>query len=105
MTAWGAKLENPVSERLRDASVTGWLGIFFGLLAALLAIPPIEIRSFTWSIVCGIVAGMFGIWTATRGRRRLGYGAVVAGLLGIGLAVLATRSSAANLETVFDSTL
>jgi general nucleoside transport system permease protein len=105
MTAWGQRLDNPVSERLRDASTTGYVAIFLGAFAAFLAIPPIEARSPTWPIALGIVAIALGIWTATRGRRRLGYGAAVTGLLGIGLGILATRSGTGNLESVFDATL
>ncbi len=105
MTAWGGRLENPVSERLRDPATTGYVALGFGAFAAFLAIPPIEARSPTWPIAVGIVAIALGIWTATRGRRRLGYGAVAGGLLGIGLGILATRSGAGNLETVFDATL
>jgi simple sugar transport system permease protein len=104
-TAWTNRLENPVSARLRDAAFTGYLGIFLGVFAAFLAIPPIEARTATWPLVVGIVAAVFGIWTASRGRRRLGYGAVVAGLLGIGLGILATRSGTGNLDAVFDATL
>ena len=48
---------------------------------------------------------MLGIWTVTRGRRRLGWGAVAAGLLGIGLALLATQSSTRTSATTFDATL
>ena len=48
---------------------------------------------------------MLGIWTVTRGRRRLGYGAVAAGILGIGLGILATRSGVGNLNQVFDAQL
>jgi general nucleoside transport system permease protein len=105
MTAWTQRLENPVSARLRDPAATGYLAIFLGAFAAFLAIPPIEARSPTWPILVGVVAAAFGIWTASRGRRRLGYGAVAAGLLGIGLGILATRSGTGNLETVFDPTL
>jgi simple sugar transport system permease protein len=106
MTAtWIDRLENPLSARLRDPAVTGYLGIFLGAFAAFLAIPPIEARAVTWPLVVGIVAAVFGIWTTTRGRRRLGYGAVAAGLLGIGLGILATRSGTGNLEGVFDATL
>src|SRR5207244_6216468 len=50
-------------------------------------------------------AAVLGIWTVTRGRHRLGWGAVAAGLLGIGLGILATRSGSGNLEAVFDATL
>jgi simple sugar transport system permease protein len=59
----------------------------------------------TWQLVVGVVAVVFGIWTATRGRRRLGYGAVATGLLGIGLGILATQSSVDNLNAVFNAAL
>ncbi|MGH3055855.1 MAG: ABC transporter permease subunit, partial [Gaiellaceae bacterium] len=98
-------LANPVSTRLRDPGVTGFVGILLAVLAALLAIPPVEERTIGWTVALGIVAIAFGIWTATRGRRRLGYGAAVAGALGIGLGILATRSSTSNLQAVFDATL
>ena len=105
MTAWGQRLENPVSDRLRDPATTGYVALALGAFAAFLAIPPIEARSPTWPIAVGIVAIALGIWTATRGRRKLGWGAVVFGLLGIALGILATRSGTGNLGTVFDATL
>jgi ABC-type uncharacterized transport system permease subunit len=105
VTAWGGRLENPLSERLRDPSSTGYVAIGLGAFAALLAIPPIEARSPVWPIAVGILAIALGIWTATRGRRRLGWGAVATGLLGIGLGILATKSGTEHLESVFDSTL
>jgi ABC-type uncharacterized transport system permease subunit len=105
VSTWAARLENPISARLRDPSTTGVLGIVLGAFAAFLAIPPIEARTVTWPILVGIVAAMLGIWTVTRGRRRLGWGAVAAGILGIGLGMLATRSSTSNLGATFDATL
>jgi simple sugar transport system permease protein len=105
MNTWAARLENPISARLRDPATTGWLGIFLGTFAAFLAIPPIEARTVTWPILVGIVAASLGIWTVTRGRRRLGWGAFAAGVIGIGLGILATRSSTANLDSAFDATL
>jgi general nucleoside transport system permease protein len=105
MTAWGQRLENPVSDRLRDPATTGYVALALGAFAAFLAIPPIEARSPAGPVAVGIVAMALGIWTATRGRRKLGWGAVVAGLLGIGLGILATRSGTGNLESVFDATL
>ena len=105
LSTWTARLDNPVSARLRDPATTGYLGIFLGAFAAFLAIPPIEARSIVWSILVGIVAVMLGIWTVTRGRRRLGWGAVAAGVLGIGLGILAMQSSTANLDSAFDATL
>ena len=105
MSTWAARLENPLSARLRDPAATGYLGILLGAFAAFLAIPPIEARTISWPILVGIVAAAFGIWTVARGRRRLGWGAVAAGLLGIGLGIVATRSGTGNLEAVFDATL
>ncbi len=105
MNTWTARLDNPISTRLRDASMTGYLGILLGVLAALLCIPPVEARAVTWPILIGVVAAALGVWTVTRGRRRLGWGAVAAGLIGIGLGILATRSGTANLQSVFDATL
>jgi len=105
MSTWTQRLENPVSDGLRNPAATGYLALFLGAFAAFLAIPPIEARSPLWPIAVGIVAIALGIWTATRGRRRLGYGAVAAGLVGIGLGILATRSGTGNLGTVFDATL
>jgi ABC-type uncharacterized transport system permease subunit len=105
MTAWGGTADNPVANRLRDARLPGIVGVGLGGFAALLTIPPIEARSITWSLLVGIVAVMLGIWTVARGRRRLGWGAVAAGILGIGLALLAIQSSATNLGYTFDATL
>jgi ABC-type uncharacterized transport system permease subunit len=105
MNTWTTRLDNPLSTSLRDAKITGYLGIGFGVFAALLCIPPIEERAIWWPILFGILAGLLGVWTLARGRRRLGWGAVVAGLLGIGLGLLAVQSSTANLEYAFDATL
>ena len=105
MTSWTERLENPVSARLRDPAATGWLSLVLGVFAAFLAIPPIESRTVTWSIVVGLVAAVLGIWTATRGRLRLGVGGVVTGVVGIGLGILATRSGVGNLNAVFNAGL
>ena len=105
MSTWAARLDNPVSARLRDPATSGFLGIFLGAFAAFLAIPPIEARTVTWPILVGIVAAVLGVWTVTRGRRRLGWGAVAAGVIGIGLGIAATRSGVGNLHAVFDATL
>ncbi|MGH2933956.1 MAG: ABC transporter permease [Gaiellaceae bacterium] len=105
MNTWTQRLDNPLSARLRDPGMTGYAGLVLGVFAAFLAIPPIEARTTTWPILVGVVAVALGIWTTTRGRRRLGIGAVVSGLLGIGLGILATRSGTGNLEAVFNASL
>ena len=85
MTTWTERLDNPFSARLRDPSFTGYVGLALGAFAAFVAIPPIQTRAILWPILVGIVACLLGVWTVTRGRRRLGYGAVASGLIGIGL--------------------
>jgi len=80
-------------------------GFVLGVVAFLLAIPPITARSPVWPILFGILAAFAGVFAASRGARRAGWGAVVVGLLGIALGVLATRSSTGNLDQVFTASL
>jgi simple sugar transport system permease protein len=90
---------------LRSPKAVGIAGIVLGVFAGFVAIPPIEARSIVWPIVLGAIAAAAGLWTVSRGRRRLGWGAFAAGLLGLGLGILATHSSTAHLETVFSADL
>src|SRR5436190_825122 len=76
-----------------------------GVLAFVLAIPPIAARSPLWPILLGIVAMLFGVVAASRGAYRVGFGAIATGVLGAALAVLATRSSTAHLNQVFTASL
>ncbi len=81
------------------------IGIVLGCIAFLLALPlghTIPSRAPWWSVAVGIAAAGAGLWSATRGERRLGWLAVAAGLLGIALGTLATRASASNLHSVVD---
>jgi len=97
--------ERPLWKRLATNRSVGTLGIVLGIVACLLALPPITARSVVWSALVGIVAIMCGIFAATRGERRAGWGAVASGIGGIGLAYLATRSSVGNLDVVFRADL
>ena len=56
MSAWSQRLENPVSERLRDPASTGYLALGLGVFAAFLAIPPIEARTGATVYVGGATA-------------------------------------------------
>jgi ABC-type uncharacterized transport system permease subunit len=105
VTELAQRLDNPLSARLRDPATSGYAGLVLGVFAAFLAIPPLEARAIVWPILVGVVAAVLGIWTVTRGRRRLGFGAVAAGVLGIGLGILATRSGLSNLNAVFNAGL
>ena len=91
--------------RLVEPTSVGSIGVTLGVIAFVLAIPPIAARSPLWPILVGIVAMLFGIVAASRGAHRVGFGAIAAGVLGAGLAVLATRSSTAHLNQVFTASL
>ena len=78
----------------------GLVGIALGALAFWLALPPLAARTAALPIAVGILAVAAGIWSWSRGDRRAGGGAVAAGILGIGLGLLATRSSTGHLDTV-----
>jgi simple sugar transport system permease protein len=95
----------PRWERLRGARTFGVVGIALGVFAAVVALPPIQARSIVWSILIGILAGLFGIWAVARGQRRLGWGAIAIGIIGVALGLLATRSSVGNLNVVFRADL
>jgi general nucleoside transport system permease protein len=90
---------------LADARTVGVLGVALGVLAFWLTIPPFTARSPIWPVFVGVLAIAAGVWAASRGIRKLGWGAVAAGAIGVGLGVLAIHSSKANLEQVFSASL
>jgi ABC-type uncharacterized transport system permease subunit len=91
--------------RLASPRTVGILALLLGVFAAFLSIPPIEARTILWPILVGLVGAALGVWTAMRGLRRLGWGAVVLSAIGIGLGILATRSGTENLNSVFTASL
>jgi general nucleoside transport system permease protein len=78
----------------------GIAGIVLGVLAFWLALPPLAARAVLWPILVGILAISAGIWAQARDEKRVGWGAVASGILGILFGLLATRSSVAQLDTV-----
>ncbi len=78
----------------------GVAGIVLGTSAFWLALPPLAARSSLFPILVGMLAVAAGIWAWSRDERRIGGGAVAAGLLGILLGVLATHSSTGKLDQV-----
>lgn len=99
------RLDGSFWQLLKQPRTFGIAGILLGVFATFLTIPPIMARTILWPILVGIVAAAFGLWTITRGERRLGWGAVAAGVFGIALGILATRSGTTNLNTVFNAGL
>ena len=95
-----------MSERLlarlpQGVRAVGWLGILVGLLAFWVALPPLKVREPIVPILIGLAGVGIGIGALVRGgARRLAWGAIVIGALGIGLGYLVTRSSEGNLDDV-----
>jgi simple sugar transport system permease protein len=92
-------------ERLLERLPRGWravatAGIVLALAAFWVALPPLNVRQPIVPALLGVIAIALGIGALSRGVRRLGWGAVVCGVLGIALGVLATRSSVGHLEQV-----
>ena len=91
--------------RLYKSSTVGTVGIIVGVVACVIAIPPFTARSAVWPVLLGMVAVLFGIAALSRGAGRVGWGALAAGIIGCGLAILAMQSSVANLNQVFTASL
>jgi len=81
------------------------LGSVLGIAAFWSAIPPFTFRSPLVPVVIGICAIAAGLWAVSRATRRLGWGAVASGVIGIGVGVLSTRSSSGHLEVLFSAGL
>jgi general nucleoside transport system permease protein len=96
-------------ENVQTDELVARVGIGLGLLAFLITLPsfsnqiswlPPSTRSLVWPILIGLLAVAAGIWSVTRGVRRLGWTAVGMGIVGIGLGLLATKASEGNLDVV-----
>jgi general nucleoside transport system permease protein len=79
----------------------GWLGIGLGVLAWFIALPPLLVRTPVPSLLIAAMAVGAGAVAVRDDEKRVGYGAVAAGVLGAIGAVVATRSGESNLEDVF----
>ena len=86
--------------RAINARYAGWGGIALGLVAWFIALPPALVRTPVPSILIGLLALVAGAWAIRGEERRLGWGAIAAGLIGGTGAVAATKSGVGNLEDV-----
>jgi general nucleoside transport system permease protein len=78
----------------------GWAAVVFGFLAFFVAVPPLLVRSVVVVAVLAAAAVGIGAWVVSEGEKRLGWGAIVACLLGLAGAYLAVTSGERNLERV-----
>jgi general nucleoside transport system permease protein len=84
-----------------SATPVGWVGVGLAVLAWWITLPPILLRTPVPSLLLAAAAAGAGVIAVQGGQRKLGYGAVVAGVLAAILAVVCTQSGEANLERVF----
>ncbi len=89
-----------MSRFARSPRAVAWAGVVVGVCAALVALPPIEVRSPIAPIVIGGVAVALGVGSWLRVERRIGGYAAAAGLIGLLIGYFATRSSVGKLEVV-----
>ena len=107
----GGRALLPQAAWLRPASRNRQIGIggvFLAGLGVWLMLPPLgaDLRDHIGAVeiipaLLGTLAVAAGIWTLARGERRWGWGAILAGILGIVLGVAAARGSMTHHEAVF----
>ena len=78
----------------------GWAGVALGFVAWFIALPPALVRTPVPSILIGLLAMTAGAWAIYGGEKRLGWGAIAAGLVGGAGAVASTQSGTGHLEDV-----
>jgi general nucleoside transport system permease protein len=100
MTVGAETPRRVVQTRVVTARNVGIIGIALGAVAFWFALPPLTVRTIALPAVLGIAAVACGIWAVTRGERRVGWGAVASGLIGIVGGVFATRASTVHLDDV-----
>jgi general nucleoside transport system permease protein len=86
--------------RAVSARHAGWAGIGLGFIAWFIALPPALVRTPVPSILIGLLAMTAGGWAIRADEKRLGWGAVAAGILGGAGAVASTQSGTGHLEDV-----
>jgi ABC-type uncharacterized transport system permease subunit len=78
----------------------GRFGVALGLFAFLVTLPPFRVNAFWVPPLIGLLACTAGIAALSRDQRRAGWTAIGFGFVGIGLGLLATKSSTTNLDQV-----
>jgi general nucleoside transport system permease protein len=82
------------------AKRAGWAGVALGVIAFFIAVPPLLVRSPVPVVLVALVAVGAGAIALRGGEKRLGWGAVAAGVLGAAGGIAATQSGVTNLERV-----
>ena len=93
-------IERLLNRLSSGARALAWGGILVGIVAFWVTLPPLKVREPIVPILIGLVAVGLGIAALRAHVRRLGWGAIVTGVLGVVLGYLATRSSVTHLDQV-----
>jgi ABC-type uncharacterized transport system permease subunit len=88
------------AERQIPSRHVAWVGVGLGVLAWFIALPPILLRTPVPSLALAAAGVAAGVWAIRQGERRVGWGAVAAGVVGAVGAVASTRSGVGHLEDV-----
>jgi general nucleoside transport system permease protein len=97
--AWADRRGGVVDRIYRPRSIA-IAGMVISALGFFIVLPPITQRSLLWPVALGIIGTLLGIAAVTRGVKRLGWSAVVLGIVSMGLGILATESSVGHLNNV-----
>jgi ABC-type uncharacterized transport system permease subunit len=79
----------------------GQAGLVLAVLAWVITLPPVLVRTPVPSVLLGVVAIAAGPIALAGGERRLGIGDIALGMLGIAGAILSTRAGVTHLKIVF----
>lgn len=84
-----------------SATRVGIAGLVLAGFSYWVVLPPVAWRNPLGPMIIAGLGAAAGVVAARMGAVRVGWSAIVVGVLGIGFAALATRSSVGNLEDVF----
>jgi general nucleoside transport system permease protein len=90
-----------VSKRALGARQFGWAGVAIAAIAWFITLPPVLVRTPIPPLLLAATAVGAGVLAVQGEEKRIGYGAIVAGVIGGIAAVVATQSGVDNLERVF----
>ena len=76
----------------------GVYGILLGILAFWLTLPPVRLESPVVPLLLGILAVGCGIWSVSRGVKRVAWFAIAIGIAGAALGLLALQSSDTKID-------
>ena len=84
-----------------SATRVGIAGLVLSGFTYWLVLPPVAWRNALGPMILSALGAVAGVFAARGGAVRVGWAAIIIGVLGIGFAALTTRSSVGNLEDVF----